>query len=119
MALMPIVVSVNGSVSIFSSVEALERDLSAGDFTYAPHQVFDAKGRKGQLAIVEREATGLWRILGSPDRVVTVTAWEPEPTATKTLEQLLRAALEQVGEPAPANWSLEQLLDEAAKWFGE
>lgn len=111
MLIWPLIVSSDGYISVYQTRESLDRE-DAAEFTFGRHEVYDAEGRKGRLTVRQ------FQLQLSPDLIIHVGDWESEPTHAKELEELLRAALSQIGERAPPDWTLARLIEEASSWFG-
>jgi hypothetical protein len=108
----PIIIGEPGDVGVFTSADAVTRNLHAA-VADAPYAAFDSEGRR--LELVRTRARKRQLLWSRTVKAVAVRSTELHPTHEAELDRLLRAHLHSIGDPPLVEATLDDLIHRVAE----
>jgi hypothetical protein len=111
----PIIIGEPGDVGIFSSAEAVTRNLDVR-IAEGPYAAFDSEGRR--LELVRTRVTKRQLLWSRNVDGVAVNLTEAYPTHQAQLDRLLREHLNSLGDPPLTEATIHDLIERVAQQDG-
>lgn len=110
----PIIISSEGDLSIYLSIEDAESSLEADIIKEEPNITYDAAGRLLMLSTAIQQQPILWGLFKTSIEVVAITPAEEEPTHEGELRSALMSYLKATGKDESLdNTSTKELIQKA------
>lgn len=95
---MPIVLSENGDISIYDSLNKLESHIEPVDVLNSEFEIYDSAGKRLSAEVGSRRGSGLFGLLGGTVRFVKVFEPDNAEVQNDRLQKLLKSHLQNLNE---------------------